>query len=196
MDKKSLYKSLLWLTVLLVLLGGAYIIISISEKKSNSGGNNVEVQYTPTVNDSNSNLEPAHDFELMDLDGNRVKLSDYRGKVVFLNFWASWCPPCRSEMPELESANKKFSEYGDAIILTVNLTTGARRETEAVARKFIKDNRYTFKVLLDKEGTVANKYNFIYIPSTYVINKEGELYTYYEGAITENTLMNDYNKLK
>ncbi len=197
MDKKNLYKSLLWLAVLLVLLGGAYAFYSMSDKNSNPGGNTYESGENNSGEDSqNSNLSPAHDFELKDLDGNTVKLSDYKGKIVFLNFWASWCPPCRSEMPEFDRANKKFLENGDAIILAVNLTTGARGETEEVARKFINDKKYTLKVLLDKDGSVANKYNFTYIPSTFVINKEGELYTHYEGPITEDTLMNDYNKLK
>lgn len=176
---------------------GAYVFSRISGKNSNPGGNTyVDGPNTPGKNTPVSNLKPAHGFELKDLDGNTVKLSDYRGKIVFLNFWATWCPPCRQEMPEFDRANKELLENGDAVILAVNLTTGARGETEDAARKYINENGFTLKVLLDKDGSVANKYNFTYIPSTFVINKDGEIYTHYEGAITENTLMSDYNKLK
>ena len=169
----------------------------MSDKNSNSGGNTyVDEQNNSGEEGGSSSSKTAPDIELMDLDGNIVKLSDYKGKVVFLNFWATWCPPCRSEMPEFDRANKVFTEAGDAVILAVNLTNGARGETEEVARKFINEKGYTFKVLLDKDGIAANKYSFNYIPSTFVINKDGELYTHYEGAITEDTLMRDYNYLK
>ncbi|WP_010245447.1 TlpA family protein disulfide reductase [Acetivibrio cellulolyticus] len=194
MNEKNLLKTVLWSVVLVVLLGGAYLVYSKNEPNNNPGSN---VSDGGQNKANNSSLKPAYDFELTDLAGNNVKLSDYKGKIVFLNFWATWCPPCRSELPEFNEANKIFEKNADAVLLAVNLTTGgARGETEDVVRQFISEKGYTMKVLLDKTGSVADKYSIYSIPTTYVINKDGNIYTYYEGAIDENTLMDAYNKLK
>jgi len=205
---KNLIKTVLSLAVLALILWGAYFVSVLSKNNDNytKGGNiqNTEVpgeksadtgKATDTYDDSD--LPLATDFELTDLEGNKVKLSDYRGKIVFVNFWATWCPPCTKEMPEFNEANKVFEQNGDAVLLAVNLTTGGvRGETEDKVRKFMKDNGYTMKVLLDKTGKVADKYNIYSIPTTYVINKNGKIYTYYEGMINEKVLMGVYNELR
>lgn len=203
MDKKNLLKTVLSLVIMAVLLGGAYFVSSRNGNDDNNvTENNVAESSTPSVQDgegsnTDSNLTPAIDFELSDLEGNKVKLSDYKGKIVFVNFWATWCPPCKSEMPEFNEANKEFEQNGDAVLLAVNLTTGgAQRETEERVRNFVKDNGYTMKVLLDKTGNVANKYNIYSIPTTYVIDKNGNISTYFEGAINKERLMSAYNKLR
>ena len=210
MDKKSLIKSIFALVILAVLLGGAYFI---ANRNADSGNNIVENSSTPTVKpttvktptvkddggnkSTNSNLKPAIDFELSDLEGKTVKLSDYKGKIVFVNFWATWCPPCMKEMPEFNEASKEFDKNGDAILLAVNLTTGgAQRETEEKVRKFIDDTGYTMKVLLDKTGKVADQYKIYSIPTTYVIDQDGNVITYYEGAISKDKLMSAYNNLR
>jgi len=208
MNKKNLIKSILSLVVLAVLLWGAYFI---SIRYGNNNGdvaenneNNIKVpSYAnpnttqETDNNTDTDLLLAQDFELSDLEGNMVKLSDYRGKIVFLNFWATWCGPCMLEMPEFEEANKVFEQNGDAVLLAVNLTTGGvRRETEDKVRKFINEKGYTMKVLLDKTGRVADQYKIYAIPATYVIDKDGKIYTYYEGTINKSTLMDVYNKLR
>lgn len=116
------------------------------------------------------------DFTIKDLKGNDVSLSDYRGKVVMLNFWASWCPPCRSEMPSMESLYKQL-EGMDVEIVAVNLG-----ETKEVAAKFINKEKYTFDVLLDSDNKVGSLYGVRSIPTTYIINKKGELKGYKLGA--------------
>lgn len=208
MDKKNLLKTIFTLVILAVLLGGAYFVASRNtDSENNVIENNVTgsstPNSTPSVQDEGenkntaSNLKPAIDFELSDLEGNTVKLSDYKGKIVFVNFWATWCPPCKKEMPEFNEASKEFEQNGDAILLAVNLTTGgAQRETEEKVRKFIDDNGYTMKVLLDKTGRVADQYKIYSIPTTYVIDKDGNVSTYYEGAISKAKLMSAYNKLR
>lgn len=194
MDKKSLVKTVLWSVVLLVLLGGVYFLYGRNSQNSNISGTG---QDKVEGNKLESNLKAAYDFELTDLEGNTVKLSDYKGKIVFVNFWATWCPPCKGEMPEFNEADKEFKEKGDAVLLAVNLTSGGvRGETEEAVRKFVKDNGYTMKVLLDKEEKAAQKYNISSIPTTYVIDREGNIYTYHVGAIDKAALFKVYDELK
>ena len=112
----------------------------------------------------------AADFSLKDLSGKTVKLSDYKGKVVLLNFWASWCPPCREEMPSIQKLyarmkGKKFS------ILAVSVDRGG----ENSVRRFIKEAGYEFKILLDPEGEAASRYSVGGIPATFIIDKKGEI---------------------
>ncbi|MFA6170637.1 MAG: TlpA disulfide reductase family protein [Candidatus Margulisiibacteriota bacterium] len=110
------------------------------------------------------------DFTLPDLAGKPIKLSDYRGKVIMLNFWATWCPPCRSEMPIMQKLHEKMADK-PFVIVAVNLERGAG---DAVC-KFVAKEGYTFKVLLDNEGEVAGRYSIYSIPTTYVINKKGKV---------------------
>ncbi|AEV67314.1 TlpA disulfide reductase family protein [Acetivibrio clariflavus] len=196
MDKKNLTKAIVSLAVLTVLLLGAYYISSRYSKNNDYASPDTSMG-TGSNDNTDRDLPLAKDFELVDLEGNTVKLSDYRGKIVFLNFWATWCGPCLKEMPEFNEASKDFENNGDAILLAVNLTTGgARGETEDKVRKFMNSNGYTMKVLLDKTGKVADQYKIYAIPTTYVIDKDGRIYTYYEGTINKNVLMNVYNELR
>lgn len=135
----------------------------------------------------------AKDFELEDLKGNKVKLSDYEGQIVFLNFWATWCPPCREEMPDMEEIHREYGNRGVAI-LAVNSTSMQLRggSDSKKARKqveeFIEQNGYTFPVLLDSDDKVLIKYNDIVpitgIPITFMIDKEGQIRYARPGAFT------------
>lgn len=118
----------------------------------------------------------APDFALKDMDGNDVSLGDYKGHVVFLNFWASWCPPCRSEMPSIERLHQEVSEF-NVDVVTVNLG-----ESLKVAKDFIDSGKYTFDVLLDSNNAIGGLYAVRSIPTTYIINKSGELVGYRLGA--------------
>ena len=109
----------------------------------------------------------AKDFTLEDLEGSLVSLKDFQGKVVFLNFWATWCPPCRAEMPAMEKLWQKFKEE-DFVILAVDL-----REGKEKVGSFMKENGYTFPVLLDSRGEVANTYGITAVPTTYLLDPEG-----------------------
>ncbi len=108
----------------------------------------------------------AKDFTLGNLEGSPVSLKDFQGKVVFLNFWATWCPPCRAEMPAMEKLWQKFKEE-DFVILAVDV-----REGKEKVSSFVKENGYTFPVLLDSRGGVANTYRIRAIPTTYLLDPE------------------------
>jgi len=129
----------------------------------------------------------ALDFTLPDLQGKDVVLSSFRGKVVFLNFWATWCPPCRSEMPSMQALHKKF-EFDRFKMLAVSIDKSGKSAVES----FVKDGGYTFKVLLDPQGQIAAKYKVSGIPTTFIIDKKGNIVDqvvggrdWVEGAVIE-----------
>lgn len=127
----------------------------------------------------------AVDFTVYDEDGKEVKLSDYKGTPVVLNYWASWCGPCQSEMPLFKEANNK---YGDNVkILMINMTDG-QRETAESAKKFMVDNEYDMLTLYDKDLDFANKYNVASIPRTVFIDKEGFITMERIGIVNEEFL--------
>ena len=110
----------------------------------------------------------APDFTLVTLDGKNVRLTDYRGQVVFLNFWATWCPPCRREMPSMEKLHKLMKGY-DFVILAVNID----KKTTYHVQSFIKKEGYSFPVLHDVTKEVASNYAVGSIPTTLIIDKNG-----------------------
>lgn len=120
---------------------------------------------------------PAPDFTLNTLDGKKVSLKDFKGKVVFLNFWATWCPPCVVEMPSIEALHKRFKDKG-LVIAAVD----SEEDVQKVS-KFIKKKGYTFLVLLDSDGAVSSDtYRAIGFPTTYLIDRRGMVIGKAEGA--------------
>lgn len=113
--------------------------------------------------------ELAPDFELETLSGEKANLSDFRGKPVFLNFWASWCAPCKEEMPDMQ---KFYDKYKDKVeIVAVNLTGKETNENDAI--RFVEEYPYTFPVLLDRELKAGSLYSVVAIPTTYFIDSKG-----------------------
>jgi peroxiredoxin len=109
------------------------------------------------------------DFELEDLGGKRVKLSTLTGKVVFVNFWATWCPPCRAEMPSMERLHAQLKDKG-LVVLAVDLQEG-KREVEG----FVRENKLSFTVLYDRNGSAGSSYGVRSIPTTYIIDRDGTI---------------------
>lgn len=135
------------------------------------------------------NLAP--DFELTTLDGDKVKLSDFRGKKVLLNFWASWCGPCRAEMPDMQELHKEGRD--DLVILAVNATqTEKGKESPA---EFIKELGLTFPTVLDEKGEVSKKYQVIALPTSYFIDSEGKINEKYTGTLSYEQMVNGISKL-
>lgn len=128
-------------------------------------------------------------FKLKDLSGNEVSLSDFKGKKVFLNFWATWCPPCKAEMPDIENLYNETKD-SDLIILAVNI--GDDKNT---TKSFIDKNKYGFTVLLDLDQSVAAQYNIAAIPTSFFIDKEGNIVTSIKGGMTMEEMKNYISKL-
>ncbi|MGN7178970.1 thiol:disulfide interchange protein [Paenibacillus sp. FSL R5-0490] len=134
----------------------------------------------------------APDFELTDMEGNPVKLSDYRGKSVLLNFWASWCPPCRAEMPHMEKLYKKYKDK-KFDILAVNLTNTEKNNGDA--EKFVKELGLTFTIPMDVKGTVGADYNIMAYPTSYFIDSDGVIREKVLGALNEEYMEKEIKKL-
>jgi peroxiredoxin len=128
--------------------------------------------------DTESGLEKnelAPDFKLTTLTGEKVSLSDYKGKTVILNFWASWCPPCRVEMPYMENYYEENKDSKNVEILAVNMTKTERGGGDKIEKVegFVDELKLTFPVLLDEAGEVMKLYQIMAYPTTYLINPEG-----------------------
>jgi len=134
------------------------------------------------------NLAP--NFELTTLSGETVQLSDYRGEKVMLNFWATWCPPCRAEMPDME----KFYNNEDVKILAVNLTN--TEESPDAVKKFKKEFELSFPILMDEKLAVANKYQIQPIPTSYMIDSNGKIQHIALGAMNYEMMVDQFNSMK
>lgn len=135
----------------------------------------------------------APDFVAYDINGNQVKLSDFQGKGIVLNFWASWCPPCKAELPYFEDAYKSYGN--DVHFIILNLTT-ANNETVEAATEYIESEGYTFPVYFDKTGEAGNDYSVYSIPQTYFIDASGNIVSSHEGYMTAEQLLAGINQIK
>ena len=127
----------------------------------------------------------APDFTVLDKDGNTVRLSEKFGKPIVINFWATWCPPCKQELPDFDKLSK---EYGDRVVfMMVNLTDGYR-DTVDGTKRFVSGKGYTFPVYFDTKDNAASAYNVSSIPQTTFIDAKGNIYTTRIGAMNEATL--------
>ena len=135
---------------------------------------------------SSAATEPSADsstpnFTVLDAEGKEVKLSDFFGTPIVLNFWASWCPPCKAELPDFEEACKRYE--GKVVFLMVNMTDG-NRETVEIAKNFVDSMGYTFPVYFDTRYEAAYAYGIRSIPTTYFINADGSIETHATGLIS------------
>lgn len=163
-----------------------------SETTSNAENNSTSDKTTSNTADNTSNKANsaetknlAPNFTVYDLEGKPVNLTDFFGKPIIVNFWASWCGPCKMEMPDF---NEAYANYKDEIIfLMVNMTDGSR-ETVEVASSFIADNGYDFPVYYDTKYNASMTYSVTSLPTTYFINADGEAIAHARGAIDAEIL--------
>ncbi len=126
----------------------------------------------------------APNFTLVDLEGNTVTLSDFQGKTVFVNFWATWCPPCRAEMPEMEAVYQEYKDK-DVVVIGVDI-----QEPEDVVRQFVEQGGYSWTFVLDTSGEVAANYRITAIPTSFFIDREGIIQVVNIGAMTKRAMEN------
>ncbi len=160
----------------------------------NSGENNSE------GSDHNTDKVPAYDFKLTDQYGDVHSLSDYKGKVIFLNFWATWCPPCKKEMPDIEELYKEYNLNQDEVVFLGVANPSSKEfpnnqdvDKDAI-KEFLDDNGYTFPTLFDETGEVFRNYGISAFPTTFMIDKEGNVVGYVPGMMTKDIMINIINQ--
>lgn len=159
---------------------------------SNTEENNkAETKNEGSSSNANNDKTPAIDFELKDQYGKTHKLSDYKGKVLFLNFWATWCPPCKMEMPDIQKIYEKYEKQGEkseVVVLSVAApNTQDEKDIDGI-KAFLEENGYTYPVLMDDGGYTFGAYRISSLPTTFMIDKEGNVFGYVQGGLTQEAM--------
>lgn len=171
--------------VLAVVIVGAKLLIDNMGAQTDAELSTIPQEETQATDHTQPKRQLPPDFTVYDAEGNPVKLSDMRGKPVIVNFWASWCGPCKREMPDFQAA---YETYGDQILFMMVNLTGGKNETKESAQAHISSNGFTFPVYFDLDKSAAVAYNTVTIPATYFYNAEGYLMANATGIISAATL--------
>ena len=168
-----------------------------AEKKDKAQNNDSNTKDNTDKNDDSkqgsvTELPDAIDFELKDQYGTVHKLSDYKGKTVFLNFWATWCPPCRAEMPEIQKLYEEYQKEEDPEVVILGIAApgyGQEQSADGV-KQFLEENGYTYPVLMDEGGNIFDQYGIQSYPTTFMFTKEGKVFGYLSGQLSEDIMRN------
>ncbi len=147
-------------------------------------------QTTEASSDEERPIIPAVDFSLIDQYGNTHNLSDYKGKTIFLNFWGTWCPPCRAEMPDIQKLYENYSQEGDEALIVLGVVApelGQETTIEGIT-DFLEENNYTYPVLMDTEYELFQAYGITSYPTTFMIDRDGNVYGYVSGQLDEDIM--------
>ena len=147
-------------------------------------------QPAETAQTEESEDPPAPDFTLTDQYGNTHTLSDYKGSVVFLNFWATWCPPCRAEMPDIQKLYEEYEAAEDDSVVILGVAApglGGEKDIAGIT-EFLSDNGYTYPVVMDETGDLFMQYYVFSYPTTYMIDRDGNVFGYLTGSMPESTM--------
>lgn len=176
-------KTIIWALALVVIIGGSVLLYNVLKEKVKM---DPFTEIEPTQTDDREEVRiQAPDFTLADTDGNEITLSELQGKPVVLNFWASWCPPCKGEMPEF---NTVYKELGEEVHFVMVDAVDGSRETVESGSAYIAEQGYEFPVYFDVGQQVIAGYGVRAFPSTVFIDKDGYVVTGYEGAMSEAAL--------
>lgn len=173
--------------VFVCLLASAYLLYNTLSGQADSPQMSVQEESTSSQESASADKQPipAPDFTVYDAEGNEVHLSDFQGKPVILNFWASWCGPCQSEMPAFDEA---YAAYGDKVhFLMVNMTDGSQETLES-ALDFVANSGYLFPVYYDTQMSAAAAYGVYSLPTTYFIDADGYGVAYISGPASMEML--------
>ena len=142
--------------------------------------------------DAVGEVVPAVDFALTDQYGETHRLEDYKGKTIFLNFWATWCPPCKAEMPDIQEIYETYDTEGEDALVVLGVATPSMGQegTEEEIKAFLEENGYTYPVLMDTEGELFGAYGVYSLPTTFMIDREGNVFGYVSGMLTKDMMEN------
>lgn len=172
---------------LIMTINGGLELYNSSSNKSEIIKDNSNIENENKDKDDNKIM--SIDFNLYDQYGKEHKLSEYRGKTVFLNFWATWCPPCRGEMPHIEDLYKEYNKNQDeVVILGVASPNLGNEGSEEDIKEFLNQNKYNFPVVMDKDGALTYQYGISAFPTTFIIDKDGYVTQYVPGAMDKETM--------
>ena len=199
--------SVKWIVIALVLVGilagSMFLYNKYGDEYLNQGVGQLASSETESATDTQENLSaeesttegaknPALDFTVTDINGNKVNLSDYKGKPVVVNFWATWCYYCKVEMPDF---NEAYKEYPDVQFLMVNATDG-HGETVDVAKSYIEQEQYDFDVFFDTvDRDAIRTYNVTSYPQTLFIDKDGNIVSQRIGMLSKDILVQEIEKI-
>lgn len=188
-------KKAIGIAITILIIGGLIVRFVKSDTAINEQNNLVQTGYEESGIESGlekGNVPP--NFELTTLSGDKVKLTDYKGKIVILNFWASWCGPCKVEMPYMQKYYERHKGTANVEIIAVNMTSEERGGSSGI-QKFVDEYGLTFPILLDNDGKVMDMYNIITIPTTYIIDKDGLVNQKIMGPMNEEMIKELVKKL-
>lgn len=158
---------------------------------ADSGSGGTDSDEDAEDGDASAIPAPGYDMELTDQFGEVHTLSEYKGKVIFLNFWATWCGPCRNEMPDIQKLYEEYSAKGEdaeAVILGIAGPEIGQEGTREEIADFMNENGYTYPVLMDETGELFSQYGISAFPTTFMIDREGNVYGYVTGQMTEDIM--------
>lgn len=146
-----------------------------------------DTEHESSPSEEKQDLHPAPDFVLTDQYGNKHSLADYKGKTIFLNFWATWCGPCRNEMPEIQKIYEETQqeEDSDLVVLGIAAPGFGQEKSQEEVEAFLEENGYTYPVLMDTTGEVFMEYGISAYPTTFMVDRDGNLFGYIQGQLNE-----------